>query len=75
MPGLVLPRSIAIGDMISFANEKTESREGRMTRYTFAGSVYFNRMKEQGLYSIKKDEIEKRVKQLNLDNIFQKKLV
>ena len=75
MPGLVLPRSIAIGDMISFANEKTESREGRMTRYTFAGSVYFNRMKEQELYSIKKDEIEKRVKQLNLDNIFQKKLV
>lgn len=75
MPCLILPRSMVIGDIISFANEKTNSREGRMTRYTFAGSVYFNRMKEEKLYTTDKEEIKKRICQLNLDNIFKKRLV
>ncbi len=75
IPALILPRTIAIGDIISFANEKTDSREGRMTRYTFAGSVYLNRMKEQNLYTIDKEEIKKRISQVNLDDIFKKKLV
>ena len=75
MPALILPRTIAVGDIISFANEKTDSREGRMTRYTFAGSIYLNRMKEENLYTTDKKEIKKRVSQVNLDNIFQKRLV
>jgi hypothetical protein len=46
IPILILPGSIAIGDIISFANEKAGTREGRKNRYTFAGAEYFKRMKE-----------------------------
>lgn len=72
---LIFPSSIAIGDLIAYENEKAETREGRKDRYTFAGASYFNRMQELGLYTIDKDEIAERVKKLNLDNIFEQKLV
>ena len=75
MPLLILPSSIAIGDLISFANEKVETREGGKDRYTFAGASYFNRMQELGLYSVDINEITDRIKKLNLDNIFEQKLV
>lgn len=75
MPLLILPSSIAIGDMITYANEKASTREGRKDRYTFAGSVYFNRMKELGLYTIDVDEITKRIQKVNLDNVFSQKLL
>ena len=72
---LIFPSSIAIGDLIAYENEKAETREGRKDRYTFAGASYFKRMQELGLYTIHKDEISERVKKLNLDNIFEQKLV
>ena len=72
---LIFPSSIAIGDLIAYENEKAETREGRKDRYTFAGASYFKRMQELGLYTIHKDEIAERVKKLNLDNIFEQKLV
>lgn len=75
IPYLILPRATVLGDIIAFANEESQSREGKKNRYTFAGSVYFNRMKELGLYTIDKDEIKKRVSQLNLDGVFSKKLM
>ncbi|MFT8352836.1 MAG: FAD-dependent oxidoreductase, partial [Clostridium saccharoperbutylacetonicum] len=74
MPLLILPSSIAIGDIITYANEKAGSREGRKDRYTFAGSVYFERMKELGLYTTDVAEIRRRVEKVNLDNIFNQKL-
>lgn len=74
MPLLILPSSIAIGDIIAYANEKTSIREGRKDRYTFAGSVYFNRMKALGLYTMDIKAIEDRIKKVNLDNIFNQKL-
>ena len=72
---LILPPSIAIGDLISYENEKSSTREGRKDRYTFAGASYFKRMQELGLYTIDTAEIEDRIKKLNLDNIFEQKLV
>ena len=74
MPLLILPNSLAIGDIISFENEKSRTSEGRKLRYTFAGSIYFNRMKNLGLYTINKEEIEKRVSKVNLSGIFSTKL-
>ena len=71
----MLSRATVLGDIIAFANEESQSWEGKKNRYTFAGSVYFNRMKELGLYTIDKDEIQKRVAQLNLDGVFSKKLM
>ena len=75
LPLLILPSSIAIGDIIAFANEKAATREGRKDRYTFAGASYFKRMQDLGLYTTDIEEIGKRVKKVNLDNIFEQKLV
>ncbi|MBN1052612.1 MULTISPECIES: FAD-dependent oxidoreductase [unclassified Clostridium] len=71
---LILPSSIAVGDIISFANEKANTREGRKNRYTFAGAGYFKRMQVLGLYITDIDEINNRVKKINLDNIFEQRL-
>lgn len=74
MPLLILPSSIAIGDLITYANEKARTREGRKDRYTFAGSVYFKRMQELNIYITDKDKIKQKIKKFNLDNIFSQKL-
>lgn len=70
MPLLVLPRATAVGDLIAYANEKATSREGRKLRFTFAGSEYFKRMKEMKLYTTDVEAINKRISQLNLNDIF-----
>lgn len=75
MPMLILPRSTAIGDIISYANYMVSTSQGRKNRYTFAGAEYFKRMKENNLYTIDKEEIKDRVKRLNLENIFNEQLV
>ncbi|MGL5379984.1 FAD-dependent oxidoreductase [Clostridium sp.] len=75
LPLLILPSSIAIGDIISYANEKANTREGRKNRYTFAGSEYFKRMEALGLYTLDKEEIAKKIKKVNLDGVFAQKLV
>ena len=74
MPLLILPSSIAIGDLIAYENEKSKTSEGRKKRYTFAGSVYLKRMIEKGLYTMDLKEIRKRIEKLNLDNVFDSKL-
>lgn len=75
MPLLILPRLLAIGDIIAYANERVMTKDGRRNRYTFAGDEYFRRMKDLGLYSTDNDIIHNRVKKLNLDNIFDQKLI
>ncbi|WP_238882674.1 FAD-dependent oxidoreductase [Clostridium sp. YIM B02551] len=75
IPLLTLPSSLCIGDLISYANEKSKTREGRKTRYTFAGSDYFNRMKSLNLYSTNVEEIKNRVRKVNLDSVFNQKLI
>lgn len=75
MKPLELPIGIAVGDIISFANKSLEYEDGLMTRYTFSGAEYFKRMKEKGLYSTDKDEIERRVRRFGLKNIYGDKLV
>jgi len=74
IPLLILPSCIAIGDLITYANEKTGTREGRKDRYTFAGSGYFERMKELNLYTTDINEIREKIRKINLDNIFSQNL-
>ncbi|MGH4120001.1 FAD-dependent oxidoreductase [Clostridium sp.] len=75
MPLLILPRSLAVGDIIAYANEKIATKEGRANRYTFAGAEYFKRMQELGLYTLDIDKIKAKVDKLNLTNIFNEKLI
>ena len=67
---LTLPDTIAIGDAISHVNDMMKTEEGRSKKYTFSGSVYFERMKEKNLYTINVDEIRNRVEQAGLFNVF-----
>lgn len=75
MPPLILPRNTVIGDIIEFANYMMISQEGRRKRYTFAGSIYFERMKELNLYTTDIIEIKRKIEKLNLTNIFSEKLL
>ncbi|KPU28120.1 FAD-dependent oxidoreductase [Caloranaerobacter sp. TR13] len=75
MPLLELPRNLAIGDLIAYANEQIRTKEGLKKRYTFAGSEYFERMKEKDLYTVDKIEIRRRVQRLDLLNIYEEKLL
>lgn len=69
-PLLELPRELAVGDIISLANEMLAAEEGYRKRLTFAGGTYFQRMKELGLYSTDSDKIRERVRMQGLENIF-----
>ncbi len=69
---LALPKSLAVGDAISYVRTQMETEEGLSYKYTFSGSVYFERMKEKGLYSIDRKEIEKRVEEAGLRGIFSR---
>lgn len=75
MPMLIIPNTTAIGDIISYANYKMMSEEGRRNRYTFAGAEYFNRMKEKGLYTIDSEEIKRKIDRLNLTGILGEGLI
>lgn len=69
-PLLELPRELAVGDIISFANEMLAAEEGYRKRLTFAGGTYFQRMKELGLYSTDGEKIRERVREQGLENVF-----
>lgn len=75
MPLLEIPVNLAIGDLIAYANKMIKTKDGLRTRYTFAGSSYFTRMKELGLYTKDKKELGSKVKRMNLLNIFDERLV
>ena len=74
MEPLILPAELAIGDAISYVNEAMKTVEGMRLKYTFSGSVYFNRMKEKGLYTTDVDAIKERVEKTSLTGIFAQKL-
>jgi hypothetical protein len=68
---LELPRSLAVGDMIANVKEEMDAGEGMFKKYTFSGSVYFDRMKELGLYSTDLGAIERRVADSGMSGIFE----
>lgn len=75
LPLMQLPREIAVGDIIAYENEMKKTPEGIRTRYTFSGSVYFERMKQSGLYIINSEEIQQKVGKLNLKDVYKQKLL
>lgn len=75
MQYLTLPRSLATGDFIQHVHEQMETLEGIRLRYTFSGSVYFERMKKQELYSTNRAEIHERVANVGLTDIYNRCLV
>jgi hypothetical protein len=70
---LVIPTTLAIGDAIHQVGVWMETEEGLGLKFTFSGSVYFERMKARGLYSTDRKEIEKRVDTAGLSGIFSER--
>jgi len=66
----VLPETLAIGDVIAYVRERMKTEDGLALKYTFSGSVYFDHMKERGLYSVDVAEIRARVAAAGLTSIF-----
>ncbi|MCX7779837.1 MAG: FAD-dependent oxidoreductase [Negativicutes bacterium] len=75
MQYLELPRTLAVGDIISFVHEQMHTPNGLKIRYTFSGSVYFERMKATGLYATDREQIQTRVEQSGLRDIYNQCLV
>jgi hypothetical protein len=69
---LTLSTELAIGDAVAHVGEQMRTEEGIRLKYTFSGSVYFNRMKELGLYTTNINEIKDKVEKLGLSGIFRK---
>lgn len=69
---LKLPRSLVTGDAIAYVEEAMKTEEGRMEKYTFSGAVYFERMKELGMYTVDIDEIVGRVRECGMEKRFTK---
>jgi hypothetical protein len=70
-----LPEELAVGDAIAFMKEEMYTEEGMGKKYTFSGSVYFERMKSKNLYSTDIPSIKKKVEDLGMTDIFNKKLI
>jgi threonine dehydrogenase-like Zn-dependent dehydrogenase len=66
---LILPEALAVGDAIRYVRTQMENEEGRGYKYTFSGSVFLERMKQKGLYSIDPQEIRKRVDQAEMTGV------
>ncbi|BBB92963.1 MAG TPA: FAD-dependent oxidoreductase [Methylomusa anaerophila] len=75
MQYLQLPRESACGDFIAFIHEQMEKEDGLTMRYTFSGSVYFEHMKREGLYSANRTEITERIKKTGLADIYNTCLI
>lgn len=67
---LALPDSLAVGDAIRYVQKQVKTEEGLSLKYTFSGSIFFERMKARGLYSTKTGEIEDRVGKAGLSGVF-----
>ena len=67
---LVIPDTLAVGDAIGYVRTRMETEEGLGYKYTFSGSVYFDRMKEKGLYTVDVGKIRKKVEEAGLTGIF-----
>ena len=73
-PLLRLPVSLAVGDAIAYVREQMQTEEGLMQKYTFSGSVYFERMKQLGLYTTDIPAIRERVTKAGLSDVFAQKV-
>lgn len=66
---LVLPETSVIGDAITFVRQQMQTPEGLGLKFTFSGSVLFDRMKSQNRYETDPSVIEARVEKSGLKDI------
>jgi hypothetical protein len=67
---LTIPDSLAVGDAIAYVRTRMKTSEGLELKYTFSGSVFFDRMLARGLYSTDVKQIAERVDAAGLAGVF-----
>lgn len=72
---LILPDTLAVGDAITYVREEMETERGLQKKYTFSGSVLFERMKERGSYTTDHDAIVRRVTASGLTGVYRQKVI
>ncbi len=72
---LAISTSLAIGDAIAYVGDQMRSEGGKKYKYTFSGSVYFERMKRENLYTTDVDRIKGKVAAAGLTGIYNHNLV
>lgn len=71
---LELPNDIVTGDFVNHVTDEMKKDECRGTKYTFSGSVYFERMKKKNLYLLDIRAINEKIAQTGLVNVFSEKM-
>jgi hypothetical protein len=66
---LVLPEESVIGDAVTYVRQQMQTPEGLGLKFTFSGSVLFDRMKQKDRYVTDPAVIEDRVEKAGLKNI------
>ena len=72
---LIMPETTAVGDIIGFMHREMQQPEGMAKKYTFSGSVYFERMKQQNFYTTDVKEIHNRIRKVNLYGIINNQVI
>ena len=67
---LILPTSLAVGEAVEYVRIQMRVEGILGLKYTFSGSVLFERMKEKGLYTTDKKAIAQRVDAAGLTGVF-----
>ena len=68
---LALPDTSVIGDAVTHVRRRMQTPEGMGLKFTFSGSVLFERMKEKGTYTTDPVAIGERVHKIGLSDVFR----
>ncbi|MCG6893500.1 MAG: FAD-dependent oxidoreductase [Desulfobacteraceae bacterium] len=71
-PPLIVPDTLAIGDAIAFVRRRMRTEDGLGEKYTFSGSVYFDRMRRRNLYQTDRRSVAERVGRAGLEGVFSR---
>lgn len=71
---LQVSTKLTVGDAIKNVREEMDMEGGLGKKYTFSGSVYFNRMKDKKLYTTDLGVIKKRVADAGLTGVLEQKV-
>ncbi len=67
---LILPDTLLVGDAIRHVREQMQTEKGLGMKFTFSGSIFFERMKQRGTYLLDIAEIRRRVAATGFANVF-----
>ncbi len=66
---LVLPEDSVLGDAVAFVRQQMQTPEGLGLKFTFSGSVLFDRMKSKDMYTTDTNAVADRIKKAGLEKI------